>query len=192
MTSKKEKKSIWAKLSGKKDDIPQDNGYERPLVRQEGTETDIKINSEIQEEQKMPAEQNAKTTDQGGWLEDENYEGQLSVDVYQTKNDIIIKSTIAGVRPENLDISIVNDMITVKGTRQKDAGIKKDDYFYQECYWGGFSRSIILPMEVQQNKIEATLEDGILTIKLPKVKKTTAITVKVKRGNNGQDKAQSS
>jgi HSP20 family protein len=98
-------------------------------------------------------------------------EGQLSVDVYQTKDSVVIKSTIAGVEPEDIDISFDNDMITIRGQRQKDLSISKEHYFYQECYWGGFSRSIILPVEVLSEKIKATIKNGILTIILPKAKK---------------------
>jgi len=101
------------------------------------------------------------------WTADET-EGQLSVDVYQTPADIVIKSTIAGVKPENLDIAITNDMVTIRGRREAEEELKKDEYFYQECYWGAFSRSIILPVDVQTDKSLATLKNGVLTIKLPK------------------------
>ncbi len=113
------------------------------------------------------------------WLE-ENYDGQLSVDVYQTEKDIVIKSTIAGVKQEDIDISINNDMITIRGIRESQGEVAKEDYFYQECYWGGFSRSIILPIEVKSDRAEAVLENGILTITLPKASKVKATTIKVK------------
>jgi len=109
-------------------------------------------------------------------------EGQLSVDVYQDKNNIIIKSTIAGVEPEDVDITFDNDMITIRGKRQRDKSISDEFYFYQECYWGGFSRSIILPVEVLSDKIQATIKNGILTITLPKAKKKD-ISIKVKDEN---------
>ncbi|MBT6691764.1 Hsp20/alpha crystallin family protein [Candidatus Parcubacteria bacterium] len=109
-------------------------------------------------------------------------EGQLSVDVYQDKNSIIIKSTIAGVEPEDVDITFDNDMITIRGKRHRDKSIKDEFYFYQECYWGGFSRSIILPVEVQTDKIQATIKNGILTITLPKAKKKD-VNIKVKDEN---------
>lgn len=107
-------------------------------------------------------------------------EGQLTVDVYQTDNNIIIKSTIAGVEPKDLDINISNDMVTIKGRRDKEEKIKKEDYFYQECYWGPFSRSIILPQEINADKAEAKLHNGILTIKLPKIKKLRTKKIEVK------------
>lgn len=117
--------------------------------------------------------------DHDGWLED-NYDGQLSVDVYQTEDSIVIKSTIAGVKSEDIDISINNDMVTIRGLRQKQEEVAKEDYFYQECYWGGFSRSIILPVEVKEDKVDAVLENGILTVVLPRAIKTKATSIKVK------------
>lgn len=113
-------------------------------------------------------------------IEDElEEEGQLSVDVYQDKDNIYIKSTIAGVEPEDIDISFDNDMITIRGKRRLDKSIRQEDYFYQECYWGSFSRSIILPVDVQEDKIKATIRNGILTVILPKTKrKDINITVK--------------
>ena len=111
---------------------------------------------------------------------DENFEGQLSVDVYQTDKDVVIKSTIAGVSTEDIDISFNNDMITIKGLRRKDYDIDSENYFYQECYWGGFSRSIILPVEVMAEEISATLKNGILTVILPKAEKSKSKTVRVK------------
>ena len=109
-------------------------------------------------------------------------EGQLSVDVYQDKDSVIIKSTIAGVEPEDVDVSVDNDMITIRGRRERDRTVEEDNYFYQECYWGSFSRSIILPVEIEPDKIDATIRNGILTVKLPKAKKKD-INIKVKDKN---------
>ena len=103
------------------------------------------------------------------WLTES--EGQLTIDVYQTPNEIVIKSTIAGVRPEDIDITMANDMITIKGTREKDEDVSEEDYYYQECYWGPFSRSIILPIDVEVDQSEALMKNGILTIRLPKAEK---------------------
>jgi HSP20 family protein len=104
------------------------------------------------------------------WLnyEEPETEGQLSIDVYQTRNTIIVKSTIAGVKTEDLKISLHNDLLTIKGSRGDNLEIKEEDYLYRECYWGAFSRSIILPAEVDNKKVEAELENGILTITLYK------------------------
>lgn len=113
------------------------------------------------------------------WVAEDYEEGQLSVDVYQTKDSLIIKSTIAGVRPEDIDIAINNDMLTIRGKREVEETVSEEDYLYQECYWGGFSRSIILPCEVQADKVEANLKNGVLTITLPKAKKAKGIQVQV-------------
>ncbi len=109
-----------------------------------------------------------------------NGEGQLMVDVYQTPTEIVIKSTVAGVNPEDIDISIVNDMITIKGRRVLDENIRNEDYFYQECYWGSFSRSIILPMEIDSDRVNASLKNGILTIRLPKIDKNRVKKIRIK------------
>lgn len=113
----------------------------------------------------------------GDWLPES--EGQLTIDVYQTPSHIIIKSTIAGVKPEDLDITITNDMVTIRGRREKDEEISTEDYYYQECYWGVFSRSVILPVDVQADEAEAALKNGILTIRLPKVEKVKTKKIRV-------------
>ncbi len=114
------------------------------------------------------------------WINsDENDEGQLAVDVCQTDKTIIIQSTIAGVKPENLNISLNHDLLTIKGKREANDKIKKNEYLYKECYWGPFSRSIILPSEVDSKKIEAELENGVLTVILKKAK-PSKVSIKVK------------
>ena len=107
-------------------------------------------------------------------------EGELLLDVYQDDKNIYVKSTIAGVKPEDLDIAITNDMVTIRGKRQADDELTQDDYFYQECYWGPFSRSIILPVDVQTDKSLATLKNGVLTIKLPKSERIKTKKIEIK------------
>lgn len=114
----------------------------------------------------------------GEWTNE--YEGQLTLDVYQTKDNVMIKSTIAGVKPENLDITIANDMVTIRGERKKEEEVKPEDYFYQECYWGPFSRSIILPVDIDVEGVNAELKDGILTVTLPKAAKAKTKKIKVR------------
>ena len=123
----------------------------------------------------LPSEETNKINDD--WLPDS--EGQLTIDVYQTPTEIVIKSTIAGVSPEDLDITITNDMVTVKGKREKDEVISDGDYYYQECYWGAFSRSVILPVDVEAEKAEASMKNGILTLRLPKVEKVKTRKIRV-------------
>ena len=112
--------------------------------------------------------------------ESDNSEGQLTIDVYQTDDEVIIKSTIAGVKPEDLDVSINNDMVTIKGERKQEDEISLDNYYYQECYWGLFSRSVILPVEIIADKAEATMKNGILTLKLPKADTTKTRKIQVR------------
>lgn len=115
------------------------------------------------------------------WLdyEEPETEGQLAIDVYQTDYEIIVKSTMAGVKPEDLKISLHHDLLTIKGSRFLDDDINEEDYLYRECYWGPFSRSIILPVEVDTRRVEAELENGILTIVLHKIT-TNSIEVIIK------------
>ncbi len=106
-------------------------------------------------------------------------EGQLSVDVYQTKNDLIIQSAIAGIKLNAIKISLEKDVIIIRGKREKPNN-EQGDYFTKECYWGKFSREIILPVEIDSNRIKATMENGIMTIRIPKVfrKKKRKIVVR--------------
>jgi HSP20 family protein len=106
-------------------------------------------------------------------------EGQLTIDVFQTPHHIVIESTIAGVGPEDLDIDITNESVTIQGKRERLERVRDEDYIYQECYWGRFSRSIILPQEVDPDGAEASLKNGILSIRLPKLDRHRAKKLKV-------------
>lgn len=110
----------------------------------------------------------------------EEAEGELSVDVYQTPTHIIIKAMIAGVRPEDLDISITRDMVTIRGKREHHTEGTAGDFFFQELYWGAFSRTIVLPQEVEIEEAEATEKHGLLVIRLPKMDKGRQAKLKVK------------
>lgn len=110
----------------------------------------------------------------------EESEGELAVDVYQTPSAFIIESTIAGVNPEDIDISLTSDSINIKGRREKEERIKTENYIHQECYWGRFSRSIILPQEIDPDRTQAGIKNGVLKITLPKVNKTRSKKIKVK------------
>jgi len=111
------------------------------------------------------------------WLEE--YEGQLAIDAFQTEDNVVIKAPIAGVSPEELEISITDEVVTIKGERKDEQVAQKDNYFCQECYWGAFSRSYILPVAVDATKAEAILRNGILTITIPKQEKTRTRILKV-------------
>ena len=110
----------------------------------------------------------------------EESEGQLTIDVYQNPDEIVVESTIAGVKPEDLDVAITSEAVTIRGKREKQEIVKDENYFYQECYWGKFSRSIILPQEIDSDKAAASLKNGILTIRLPKLNRSKAKKLKVK------------
>ena len=99
-------------------------------------------------------------------------EGRLTIDVYETDKEIVIKSTVAGVDPSELDINITPDSISIRGERTQEENVSSDSYFYQECFWGSFSRSIILPTEIDPDKAKASLKKGVLTIRLPKLSRS--------------------
>ena len=108
-------------------------------------------------------------------------EGELAIDFYQTPTHFVIESTIAGVEPENIDVNITPEAVTIKGKREKYSSKTKDgDYLVQECYWGRFSRSVIFPQEVDPDKSQATIKNGILKVTLPKADKEKTKKIKVK------------
>lgn len=94
-------------------------------------------------------------------------EGHLIVDVFRKDDNIIVQSTVAGVNPEDMDISITKDMVTIKGRRIHEEKIKTSDYYHRELYWGSFSRSVILPVDIDPDTSKASIKNGVLTIKLP-------------------------
>lgn len=106
--------------------------------------------------------------------------GQLTIDVYQTPTEIIIESAIAGVRPEDIDINVTTDSITIKGERHREKEVKDEDYLYQECYWGRFSRSVILPQEVDPEAASVNFKNGILNVRLPKLNRKRQKRLKIK------------
>jgi len=103
------------------------------------------------------------------WMNEEEFEGQLAVAVYQTQDKIVVKAPIAGVKPEDIDVAISEDVVTIRGDRKDEFAVEKDNYYVQECFWGSFSRSVILPTSTVAEKAEASLKDGVLTIQIPKV-----------------------
>ncbi len=111
---------------------------------------------------------------------DEETEGQLTVDVYQDKDDVIVQSTVAGVNDADLEVNITNESVTIRGKRERMEKIEEKDFFYQECYWGRFSRSIMLPVEVDPDKSTAALKNGVLTVRMPKLSRQKAKKLKVK------------
>lgn len=113
------------------------------------------------------------------WMDDEGA-GQLAIDAYQTDDEVIIKAPIAGVNPEDLDIAITDELVTIKGERHGSDSVSREHYFLQECYWGTFTRSYVLPTSVDADNANAELTNGILTITIPKLSKVKARRLTVK------------
>ena len=144
--------------------------------KKENKSTKPKVNKKvILKTKKISPEESIE--EQEDWL---TPEGQLSVDVYQTRDELVIQSAIAGVKAGDLDISIEGDMVTVRGKRGKP-NQEDGDYFTQECYWGQFSREIILPAEIDPNRAKATMKDGVLIIRMPKILRERKRKIMVKR-----------
>jgi HSP20 family protein len=111
----------------------------------------------------------------------DEFEGQLSVDIYQTDDDLIIKAPVAGVDPADLEVSVTEDSFSIKGKRHDEHKQEKGNYFTHECYWGSFSRKEALPIPVMAEKAEASInKKGVLTIRVPKMTKGKSKTLKIK------------
>ena len=113
------------------------------------------------------------------WDEDETVPGQLAVDVYETREKLVVKARTAGVNKNDLDVSISDNQLTVRGTLSSGSEEGVENYFLQECYWGEFSRTIALPVPVKEEEIEAVLKDGVLTISFVKVQQDTVKKIQV-------------
>ncbi|MFA6407592.1 MAG: Hsp20/alpha crystallin family protein [Candidatus Paceibacterota bacterium] len=113
-------------------------------------------------------------------INDDETEGRLTIDVYQDGDDIVVQSTVSGVDPDDLDIHISSESVTVRGEREKSQKIEDKDYFYQECFWGKFSRSVMLPTEIDPEKSTAIVTNGVLTIRMPKLNRQKTKKLKVK------------
>lgn len=124
----------------------------------------------IPEDNDMPMEEQVTPEE---WEEDEAVPGQLAVDVYETKEKLVVKARTAGVNKNDLDVSIADNTLSVRGTLSAGSEEGVENYFVQECYWGEFSRSIALPVPVKEDEIEAVLKDGVLTISFTKLKQDT-------------------
>ena len=170
----KDKRSFFERLTGTvciaEDDDELELSEKRPLPVRKGT-----INTSTGKTPKRGEEKEE-------WMEESVEEGQLTVDVYQTQNDIVIKTIVAGLRPEDLDISISRDMVAIHGKREEVREAGDDDYYHRELYWGSFARTILLPEEVDVEASEATERHGLLTIRLPKVDKRRQTKLRVKIG----------
>jgi HSP20 family molecular chaperone IbpA len=161
----KEKKSFFERLTGS------------VRLDEETVDQEVEEEAPRKESRRMQAAPAVQSTN---WIEEEEQVGELTVDVYQTPELIVIKAMIAGVRPEDLDISITRDMVTIKGRREEEKSIRDEDYFARELYWGSFSRTITLPAEIDVDESEAVEKHGLLILKLPKLDKKRQSKLKVK------------
>ncbi len=129
--------------------------------------------------QQQPAMPQSAPITEDDWTEDEAVPGQLAVDVYETKERLVVKGRVAGVNKADLDVSIADNTLSIRGTLSAGNDENVENYFVQECYWGEFSRSIALPVPVKEEEIEAVLKDGVLTISFTKVKQDTVKKIQV-------------
>lgn len=157
----KKKGSFLQRLTGavKVDDFDDEFDLEEENVDQFESEEE----NQIYDERELPTE-----------------DGELSVDVLSTPEEVIIKAMVAGVKPQDLDIQITRDMVTIRGTREEGAETREEDYYHKELYWGGFSRNIILPEEIDVEEADAKEKHGLLIIKLPKIDKDRKTKLSVK------------
>jgi HSP20 family protein len=139
-----------------------------------GDDTSMQMDAPQQQQQ-----QAAAPVADDDWDEDENVPGQLAVDVYETREKLVVKARTAGVNKNELDVSISDNQLTVRGTLSSGSEEGVENYFLQECYWGEFSRTIALPVPVKEEEIEAVLKDGVLTISFGKVQQDTVKKIQV-------------
>lgn len=111
------------------------------------------------------------------WFEESD--GQLAIDVYQTETMLILKAPIAGVAKEDLEVAVTDEVVTIKGRRHDENSVRQEQYFMQECFWGSFTRSYVLPVAVDADQAQASLKDGILTIMIPKLQESKTRMIQV-------------
>jgi len=176
----RDNRSFFEKLTGA---IKMDNSHFDDEDTTEEEYTSVQSGTGIKDmtQRKIQPSPVSSTQSGSGWLDEETEEeGELTVDVYQSANDIVIKTMVAGVKPEDLDITITRDMVTIKGKRETEKSVADEDYFHQELYWGSFSRTIMLPAEVDVEESEAVEKHGLLIIRLPKIDRHKQARLKVK------------
>lgn len=182
----KQKRSFFEKLTGARDVETTEEGYQESVSVYSPPEEPTNLRMTTTNDHYTPVQEEASwatpsyPSNNISSGSDESADGQLTIDVYQTENDIVIKSTIAGVKPEDLDVSINNDMVSIRGERKNEEVVEHNNYYYQECYWGSFSRSVLLPVDVIPEKADAALKNGILTIRLPKADTTKTKKIQVR------------
>ncbi len=164
------KRSFFDRLSGS---APMDDSYDAfddDFPMQQGMQAPVAVQQQVQ------------TRTFASLVEDDQSEGQLPVDVYQTANEIVIRTFVAGVRPDELNVSISRDMVVIEGSREERDSVTDSDYFTRELFWGTFSRTILLPQEIDVDNSSAGAKDGLLSIIMPKMDKTRQTKLRVKAG----------
>ncbi|MFA5643151.1 MAG: Hsp20/alpha crystallin family protein [Candidatus Paceibacterota bacterium] len=140
--------------------------FKKPQEEQKPQDQERKEESQTEkQEEKMPEIKNESKNNWGA------AEGQLAIDMYETEQDLVLQTAIAGIEAESLDISLEKDLLIVRGERKNPAKDAKKNYFVEECYFGLFSREIILPREIDPIHTKAAMESGLLTIRMPKIER---------------------
>ncbi len=129
---------------------------------------------DLQQQETSPQQPTPQTGDDNWDESEEDFPGQLAVDVYETDERLIVKARTAGVNKEDLDVSISDGILTISGTLSSGDDTDATNWHIQECYWGEFSRTVALPVAVKEDEVEAMLKDGVLTIGFSKVKQEQA------------------
>ncbi len=167
------KRTFFDRLSGS---LPVDDRYDSFDDDLLPMQPPVRSNAPLPQQATVPA-RSIMTT-----VEEEQADGQLPVDVYQTPNEIVIRAFVAGVRPDELNVSISRDMVVIEGSRDERDSVTDSDYFTRELFWGSFSRTILLPQEVDVDNSSAGAKDGLLSIILPKLDKARQTKLRVKAG----------
>ena len=161
------KPSFFAKITGSADNAEYDDYYAEQAAgapEGKGPERHLSFN----------------TTSEDRDSHDADPGGELAVDVYQTNDAIVVKALIAGVQPSTIDIALTREMLTISGSRTDDKEVEEDGYYQRELYWGSFTRTILLPEEVDVDMAEASEKHGVLMIRLPKINKKRQTRLKVR------------
>jgi HSP20 family protein len=172
------KRSFFSKLTGSDtddfDDFFDDKNAQRAVFEGTGGERRAQFSPDS-EDRSLQAE-----SDDDALLEGDDVGGELAVDVYQTPDAIVVKALVAGVQPSSIDIALTREMLTISGHREDERETEDENYFQRELYWGSFSRTMLLPEEIDVDLAEATEKHGILMIRLPKINKKRQTKLKVK------------
>ncbi len=132
----------------------------------------------LDDDQPAPAADEGKGRDD--FFEDTDVPGQIAVDVYQTKTDVVVVCPVPGVNKNDVEVSLVENTLTIRGRRQASETIQESDYFAQELHWGEISRSIVLPTQVKEEGAEAVLKDGILSVRIPKAEQDKVKKIEIR------------